>query len=680
MFKHKDTKPDMMRITLLILIITAFLGSAKAQETLTGLVVNPKVKIASADYFNGNRQTTQRKILPFFDDFSNNEGVFPDQQHWTDNYVFINNDYAINPPTVGVATFDAIDNFGVLYSQASPFSFGADTLSSVEIRLDSLFLTNPRRISTSDSLYFSFFYQPQGYGNSPASADSLILEFLAPDEDFVVIIPADTVITGTDTLYLSADTTVYENWVRVWSSSGENLTTFLGNDSIWFRQVMIPVLDSARYYKPDFRFRFVNYASLSDATLPDWQSNGDQWNIDYVYLNVDRGADDIYHPDVAFASKAPNMLSRYTSMPYDQYRRNFINEMAESIELDIANLGSINYNVTYKYEVNDSEGDLIHIYDPGNFSIPPYSTSGYLDYPLFSNPTVDFLYPINDPEPAVFTTTHILSTPANLLRQSNDTVKHNQVFSNYYSYDDGTAEAGYGITPQGAQVAYQFKLNKSDSIFGVNMYFNQTLTQGNVNSFYLNVWNDNFGEPGELVYSRFGYVPVYTDSLNKFFYYELDSTIVIEAGRFPNLIFYVGWEQSNEKVLNMGYDKNNDASSYIFYRTFGGWNNSLYKGALMIRPVIGKEQILAMEENPLSEKILLYPNPTSGNSIRIKTSILSRDFHNFSVRISASDGRIVYMVPLTNDIDISSLSNGLYFVQIINNHRIVAAEKMIINK
>lgn len=667
-----------MRITLLILILTVIIGNATAQERLTGIVVNPKVKSALNGY-KAAEQTQERLVLPFFDDFSGSH-IFPDPQHWTDRYVFINDDYSVNPPTVGVATFDAINDIGELYPQASPFPFGADTLSSVEIRLDTLFVTTPRKIAVADSLYLSFFYQPQGLGNSPASVDSLVLEFLAPDEDLVVIIPADTVVTGTDTIVYPADTTIYENWVRVWSSAGENITSFLGNDSIWFRQVLIPITDSVRFFKPDFRFRFMNFASLADATLPDWQSNGDQWNVDYVYLNVERGVDDIYHPDVAFASKAPSMLSRYTSMPYEQYRRNFVNEMADSVKMNIANLGSINYSLTYKYEVTDSEGDLVHIHDPGNYSIEPYFTTGYLDYPKFSNPPVEFLYPINDPEPVVFTTTHILSTPANLSRQSNDTVRYNQVFSNYYSYDDGTAEAGYGITPEGAQVAYQFQLNKSDSIFGVKMYFNQTLTQGNVNSFYLNVWNDYFGEPGDLIYSRFGYVPVYTDSLNKFFYYELDSAISIEAGRFPNLIFYVGWEQSNEKVLNLGYDKNNDASQYTFYKTFGDWNSSLFKGALMIRPVIGVEQVLAIGEKAAKETLSLYPNPSSGSKIRLKTTISRNEYQDYSLRIFSTDGRVISMIPLTEDIDISNMVNGLYFVQIVGGKGIVATEKLIINR
>ncbi|HLO91897.1 MAG: T9SS type A sorting domain-containing protein [Chloroflexota bacterium] len=669
-----------MRITLLITFVLIMLGTAQAQERLTGIVVNPRVKEMSAASGQKSASAVQQRItLPFFDDFSYHNRIFPDPARWTDNYVFINNDYALNPPTVGVATFDAIDNQGNLYPHASQYAFSADTLTSVEIRLDSIFSDNPRRIKRSDGVYFSFFYQPQGLGNVPADGDSLILEFLAPDEDLVIIVPADTVNTGDSVVIIPADTLVYENWVRVWGAGGQALADFYNQDSVWFRQVMVPVLDSARFYKPDFKFRFINFATLADATLPDWQSNGDQWNIDYVYLNTGRSANDTVYPDIAFASSAPSFLKTYTSMPYDQYKPNFINEMAKNFVMKIINLDNRSYNATYKYEVTNSDDQLIKLYDGGNYALPPYIESGYVDYQRFSNPIVNVLFPLNDTEPVVFKIKHTLTSDASLPLSTNDSVVYNQVFSNYFSYDDGTAEAGYGITPAGAQVAYEFKLNKNDSLFGVNMFFNKTLTQGNVNNFYLNVWNDEFGKPGELIYSRFGYQPAFEDSLNKFFYYELDSAIFIEPSRFPNLIFYVGWEQVNERMLNLGFDKNDDASSKTFFRTFGDWSSSQYKGALMIRPIVGREKVLAIGENEASAELRVYPNPASVNTVRVKTGIQSSDFKNYQLQVSTPEGKIVKRIPMTDEIDITGMPNGFYFIQITDNYSIIAAEKLIIN-
>ena len=677
--KLKDTNIYKMRISFLTLIIALVFQNLSAQERLSGLVANPAVKNASVNY-QSNRQLLQRIQLPFFDDFSNTGSVFPSQSHWTDNYVYINNDYPVNSPTIGVATFDAIDNFGHLYSHASPFPFTADTLTSVEIRLDSVFAVNNRIMTRGDSLYFSFFYQPQGFGNAPAQHDSLILEFLAPDEDLVIIIPADTVITGTDTLYYPADTTVYENWIRVWSSSGSSLESFYSQDSLWFRQVMVPISDSVRFYKPDFRFRFINIATLADAILPDWQSNGDQWNIDYVYLNLDRSVLDMSHPDVAFAAKAPNMLSRYTSMPYNQYRKKFVTEMAGDLDIFITNLDDDSYNASYRYEVLDDNGTFVHAYSGGNYFVAPYATSGYVTEPAFANPPVEFQFPISNPEPVSFTTVHILNTEANLGFRRNDTIRQTQIFSNYLSYDDGTAEAGYGVTPTGAQVAYKFQLNSNDSLFGVNMFFNETLSQGNVNEFYLNVWNDYFGQPGEIIYSKFGYKPVITDSLNKFFYYPLDSPIMIEPGSFPNLIFYVGWEQASDNVLNIGYDRNSDAAQHIFWRTFNNWNNSLYKGALMLRPIIGKEKVLTIDETPVASRFSLYPNPVSDDMIKLNTDIAPSEFSKYTLMLTSSDGRTVKQVPFSQILDLKGIPAGFYIVRIMYQNRVVGAEKLINNR
>ncbi len=667
-----------MKIVIITLSLTLIMHFAWSQERLTGLETNPLLKHSVQK--STDRQVLQTIALPFFDDFSNPKGVYPDSRHWSDNYVFINDDYAVNPPTIGVATFDAIDNLGKIFHHAGPFPFGADTLTSVDIRLDSVFSTNSRKITVADSVYFSFFYQPQGYGNNPAATDSLILEFLSPDEVDSVFIAADTVITGSDTAFIPADTLIYQNWVRMWSSPGLLLEQFQNNTGDWFKQIMIPVKDSSRFYKPNFRFRFRNYASLADATLPDWQSNGDQWNVDYIYLNTDRSINDTVYPDVAFAAKAPPMLSKYTSMPFDQYRKNYVDEMADSLNIKITNLFNDDYNATYRYEITDKNNNLIHVYDGGNYFVPPYSTSGYVTYPNFAKPPVTFVYPINSVGPVNFTTTHILQTEANLGRRENDTIRFVQIFSNYLSYDDGTAEAGYGITPEGAQVAYQFQLNKNDSLFGVKMFFNQTLSQGNSQNFYLNVWNDSFGKPGELVYSRFGYQPVFTDSLNQYFYYKLDSAILIEPGKFPNWIFYVGWEQATSDMLNIGYDKNDDASKYIFYKTFGDWTNSLYKGALMIRPIIGVENILSEHEKMNLTGLSIYPNPATISTVRIASNLPQSEIHSYYIIITTTDGRVVSKLPYSNEININNLANGLYFIQLVKGNLTLATQKLIINR
>ncbi|MBW6492032.1 MAG: T9SS type A sorting domain-containing protein [Lentimicrobium sp.] len=647
-----------------------------SQEVISGLQVNIKVKQNAEKTISG-RELTNPLLLPFFDDFSNSR-IFPNPTLWSDNDAYINDDYAVHPPTIGVATLDAIDNLGRLYSNASPFPYMADFLTSQPIRLDSVFSPVRRIITRADSVYFSFYYQPQGFGNSPAKNDSLVLEFLAPGENETYYINTDTIISGIDTTI--TDTVVIEGWRRMWSASGQTLQTFYAQNNKWFRQVVIPVADSARFYTSEFRFRFRNYASLASGILPDWQSNGDQWNIDYVYLNIGRNIHDTLHRDVGFAAKAPSMLKNYTSMPYNQYRSNFVNEMSDSLNIRITNLDNINYNASYSYSVSSEYKPPFFFYSGGNYFIPPYVTSGYTNHQPFSRPPVSFVYPIGTQEKIFFTTTHILNTEANLIRRQNDTIRQVQVFANYLSYDDGTAEAGYGLTPAGAQLAYKFKLNRADSLLAIQMYFNQTLNGGNVKSFYINVWNDYFGEPGELIYSKFGYEPAYEDSLNKFYTYTLDSIISIEAGLFPNLIFYVGWEQTTSDNLNIGYDFNSDASKNTWYKTFGGWNQSLYKGAIMMRPVLGKLKVVGTPELTHHETLKIFPNPASSDLVAIEIPS-GKKSDNLSVNISSADGKTIIIAPYNRDTDVSALPSGFYIVLVKDkNGKVVGRSKLIINR
>jgi hypothetical protein len=666
----------MNRLFLRILLLIFIPATAFPQEVITGLQVNVQVK-KKAETASVQRNAVDPLMLPFFDDFSDSR-VFPDPARWADSDAFINDDYAVNPPTVGVATLDAIDNLGRLYSNASQFPYMADFLTSQPIRLDSLFTPVRRIITRADSICFSFYYQPQGNGNAPYKTDSLVLEFLAPGESEAFYISIDTVINGIDTTIV--DTLIVEGWRRMWSSAGQTLESFYDEDSTWFRQVVIPVQDSAMFYTSEFRFRFRNYASLASIILPDWQSNGDQWNIDYVYLNTGRGIHDTLHRDVAFAGKAPRMLKNYTSMPYNQYRSNFVNEMQTDLDILITNLDNINYNASYSYSVAKEYQPPFHTYSGGIFTILPYVTSGYSTHQPFSNPPVGFVFPIGTQEKVFFTTTHVINTEASILRTQNDTIRNTQFFSNYLSYDDGTAEAGYGLQSRGAQLAYKFKLNRADSLLAVQMYFNQTLNGGNVKSFYLNVWNDFFGEPGELIYSRFGYEPAYEDSLNQFFTYQLDSIIRIEPGRFPNLIFYVGFEQTTADNLNIGYDYNNNASANTYLRDFGAWKQSINTGALMMRPVLGKLKVVGVPENTTSGKLNVYPNPSPDGMIVIDLPD-NQASHGFTTSISGTDGKTILILPYSRETNVSMLPPGFYIVQVNNSAGIlIGRSKLIINR
>ena len=53
-------------------------------------------------------------VLPFFDDFAYNSKI-PDPARWVDKNVFINQTMAVDPPSIGVATFDGLNSNGTPY-------------------------------------------------------------------------------------------------------------------------------------------------------------------------------------------------------------------------------------------------------------------------------------------------------------------------------------------------------------------------------------------------------------------------------------------------------------------------------------------------------------------------------------------------------------------------------------
>lgn len=73
---------------------------------------------------------------------------------WLDSYAYHNYRMAINPITLGVATFDGLDDFGYPYNFGSNTNALCDYLTSKPINMGAY--------SASDSVYFSFLYQTVG--------------------------------------------------------------------------------------------------------------------------------------------------------------------------------------------------------------------------------------------------------------------------------------------------------------------------------------------------------------------------------------------------------------------------------------------------------------------------------------------------------------------------------------
>lgn len=620
-------------IVFLVLIPFAF----NAQIIITNTDCNPVIK----DYLRNNPEknlkglkSTDTLDLPFFDDFVKSK-IYPDNDLWIDNYAYINSTLGFNPPSIGIATLDAVDEMGAVYSHANTTSFLADYLTSKPIRLN---IEAP----FDTTIYLSFLYQSGGFGDVPEYKDSLILEFYSP----------------IDTL-----------WHSVWRSPGDTVKNF--------RQVLIHISDTI-YLQDGFQFRFKNYASIT--TVPNTfirTTNVDGWNLDWIYLNKNRSIIDTSLNDVCIIRPMNKFLINYETVPWQHYVSSnpaticdcqvytyFENYKNQTLNIflrqDVKNTFLNQY--TYNYSVGATNAVP---YVPDTNQIPFYNTEN--PFTFNNSDSAEFLV-----RSYLITDTVELTAPF----RWNDTASYYQKFYNYYAYDDGSAEMGFGIDgPQAAnaKVALRFTTLKTDSLRAVQMYFNHTYQDENDVDFYLTVWNDNNGKPGNIIYQKTDCKVSHSYNKNGFYIYNFNSPFIISG------TFYIGWVQPDNKSLNIGFDIDRDASLYTFWNSSGTWFNLEEKGAIMMRPVFGKPFPVGIEEpkNPTSGKLSIWPNPAS-NILNINISELTNNEGN--IEIFDLSGRIVQsMKTIEEKINISNLENGIYLIRIKNNTEIYSA-KFIVNK
>jgi len=649
----------MKKFLIILFLIVSTCGWA--QEILTGMQTNPVVRRKYLEMQLQNRikagNDTIPVNLPFFDDFSY-DSIYPTSRLWIDNYTFVNTDIPVYPPNLGAVTLDAVDERGLMYVNALPGAspFIADHLTSRYIRLDSVFSPVARKLTAADSVYLSFFYQPQGRSrNFPLKQDSLLLSFL--------LTPAHDSLTPTDSVIHIPD-----SWMKIWSSIGMSLDTFrFYNNEKYFVQAMIPITDTQLFFKKTFRFQFYNYVNFAAPPEISWQSNCDQWNIDNVYLNIGRNMHDTVHPEIRFMDRAPSMLRNYESMPFPQYTAAPDAEMADSVSVIFGNRDTIVHSCQYSYKVTNQPGSFLKTYNSPYFNAQPVYTTG----PVILHPPVPWFYPITQADSAVFQMQHIIKDNATG-SVFGDTIYRNQNLFNYFAYDDGTPEASYGLTPAGSMLAYRFNLNKPDTLRAVQMYFNQRLDTSTVEYFYLCVWNDNVGTPGDTIYSRLT-VPMYAKQLNKYYTYHTPALPISGT-------IYIGWIQSTDDNLSLGFDTYNDHSDQIFYNTSGKWYPSAYSGSLMIRPIVGKPIPLGVEETGSSvSELQVYPNPCHDGILHLlwnNNEISSAE--GYRISITNLPGQTIFSVKYTERLDLSALRQGIYILYLTDPHGNKTAVRKII--
>ncbi len=596
----------MKKSVLLILILSGCIVSAMAQAILVPL----PTKVSNTPATRGYK--TAAVNLPFFDDFSASTGV-PNTARWINGGVSINNRFASEPITKNVATFDGADASGQPYLANATTPGPSDTLTSQPIQLAAF--------SPSDSVYLSFYWQAGGIGNVPdqtvENSYYLVLEF------------KDNA----------------GNWQQVWRQNATGVTTN-------FAQVFL-ALKEAKYFHNTFQFRFRNVGVRSGLV--------DIWNIDYVELNRNRRKNINTTTDIGISQTVTRLLQNYTAMPAHQFRESAEEVMADTVSVTINSLGTMPGAISWRafLKVEGAATADTFLVDQG--LIPSqarqYTLSGTPDIKKLNLPSGNF------------TLVHgfVLNTEEqNPLQAANDTSFRKTTFADYFAYDDGTAEAGFGFLADGnvTQVATRFQLNKEDQVKGFKIFFPRVGQDLSGRTLTAKVWAETNGKPGKELYQQ-SFQITYTAGDNQFYEVTFDEPVSVQGA------FYLGWSQPANQFYVFGFDRNNHApGSRYLWTSQTNWQADTYlEGAVMMRPLM-TGQALGVEDEDETALIVLYPNPSQG-TINITVPYKS-------LTILDNLGRKVYQDHQSHSksIDLRSLPAGMYTF-IIETGKTVYTRKLI---
>ncbi len=586
--------------------------------------------------------------LPFWDDFSfSNVLPFPHDTLWEHGQsVWVNYGMGINPPTLGVATFDGLDSLGNPYDINDILAKGiADRMVSRPISLD--LVPSVSR----NSVFLSFYFQFRGNGEPPD-----------PGDELQVLFKNDA-----------------GNWISVWTIDNDGTL-----DPNVFTQVLIPVTGD-QFFHADFQFTIQNFGRLSGPF--------DTWNIDYVYLNSGRTTTDTSYPDRSVTLPLTKLFGSYFAMPLDHFVENPDSNLTAPI-LSVHNLEFIPGNTDQSdvqplnYDSEDSvliyrngiKMQFAHILDVATSIGSPLLPLEFRSLPIATLPILSDISVIDSAASIklklwINSGDNIVPSVANPFGdydpvkyapidfRHNDTTTIDFTLANYYAYDDGTAEFGAALNQPGAQLAYLFEMrtDKPDTIRSLDLHF-PSIGQNVNQSIEILISKDLTGDPSSFLHRET--VTVQRNTQNKFWNLILNRFVGVQNK------FYVGWKQSTASVLPIGLDKNTNSGDKIFFNLNGAWEqNTLLTGSLMIRPVFGKgEGIITGLPVGKTEPIRFYPNPNRGSFLVVGDT---EDIQLYDI----TGKPISFIAEKTEEgthIDMGSVPAGIYILRLLREAMVSA--------
>ena len=182
------------------------------------------------------------------------------------------------------------------------------------------------------------------------------------------------------------------------------------------------------------------------------------------------------------------------------------------------------------------------------------------------------------------------------------------------------------------------------------MYFNRTIGDENADiRFAITVWDDANGVPGNIIYQDANKRKPLFEGFNRYVRYVLEDTVVCSG------TIYVGLEQYSPDFINIGFDRNHDASSEIMYLSSTSWQTSILRGALMIRPYFGQKATLDIIQPQASTSFKVW---VSNGTLSVECDVPQ------SIQVYDGLGRRIESKAGITSLRVAHLVKGLYLVKV----------------
>ena len=525
---------------------------------------------------------------PFFDDFSHptlrldtSKWFIPEGSNRRSPQV--NKHLAMRPPSFGAVVFDGLNEQGRPYNSFVLTSGNADSLVSHYLDLSGY--------GIADNIRLSFYLQPQGWGDAPEAVDSFFVYFISPSRQ-----------------------------ERVYARGGSGVSEFYS--------VIIPI-NKSEWFTTQFQIAFSNKGAQFGKL--------DLWHLDYVYLGLNRPANDTIFNDLS-PTRLHNLATYpYTAIPAQHY--NSLTPLMTDYEVEISNLYSNIESAVIKTEISDPLGGTV--FQPifsrdKTTNLSPQMTTE-VSFDSFGEQSIDQIAQIlHRVELSDISDTH----------PENDIIEQLIGIDSVLAYDDGEADTGFGLN-KALAFGVRFDLEKEDSLSAVWISFVPTVNFNPVNnqtvymegrSFRLRIWDEP--HPDSILYEQVGGMNVdYGEAPNSFIRFPFNSPQPVPK------TFWIGIQQLDDKPLGVGYDLSIDHDSYTYWDSAGNWVNTHSNGTLMIRPETFNTAPLpsAISDQTLEPiQIRLFPNPSTANKVSVRFDLAPLLNGIYQARLINLQGQVVW--------------------------------------